>query len=677
MARKVTLGFFLNVLTFVVLTTLAIISIWIGFLVSSGSIILWLIAAFIQYEAVVLLISNSKKLITGENDSDYRKRIKIDREIRKRERWIRGSNNIFQLLRSSSFWDWELIIIIVLFIICGVVGWSSLKYDADVDLLQVIVYWIFAAFFACVAIIKITKKIKDGKIRIIKDSKNDDEILNFLTYRYKFLFPYLSIYGQLDINKMKKIGKYLNWESSDYFVDVDDDFGPWGFPEIKGISDNTSIKWSLELIDQFKDKWNWKHLSRNASLNWWSEHFITYFEDKWDWDELSNNINLNLNINLIEKFSTKWNWKCLNFHIDYHRINILEDMSVGICANRGNSWDYKKIDKFQDLIDWSAISLNPNIDFFSDIPTNKCVFGEPINGKYGSQYTLLNAFQNWNFENLSYNTSIGKVIKWESDKIVSEFLKSYDWDWSGISNNPSIPWTTNIIELLEDRLDWKSFSKNDVFANYGNGSFFWTIEFIEFYKDKLYWPSLSSNHSLPWSLDFIDHFINLWDWKSISYNYGITWSKEILYKYEKHLNWDILCESGVAWDKDLMREFNYKINWKKISNNKRVKWTLFMFRIYYSKLDLKMLFSIELDTPLTWEIYRYYLNDINNDSLVLLKNEHFCKKIIKPLLTEENMDVVIKEHLDRFEGQYREDDSKANCEKYRDQVQDINNSFYY
>ena len=102
-------------------------------------------------------------------------------------------------------------------------------------------------------------------------NKRNEEILSFLKNKKNFLIPYLSIYGQLDYPEIKKLQSILNWGSSDFELDFDDEFGSLCSPEIKGISDNTNIEWSLELIDQFKEKWNWKHLSRNVSLNWWSE----------------------------------------------------------------------------------------------------------------------------------------------------------------------------------------------------------------------------------------------------------------------------------------------------------------------------------------------------------------------------------------------------------------------
>lgn len=505
--------------------------------------------------------------------------------------------------------------------------------------------------------------------------KQNKEIVWFIKHRKNFLIPFLSIYGSLDYLKIKKIQSIINWESRDFIAEVDDEFGLIVYPELKGISDNTSIQWALELIDQFKEKWNWGKISRNVSLNWWSESLLKYFEDKWDWIELSDNTNLNLNIYLIEKFKSKWNWQSSNFHREGNKINIHMKMITGICGNRSINWDYEKISKFHDLIDWHALSLNPNINFISNIPEEKCIYGTELGlrdaiekafsvcnekGNYemstrSPYYNLLNVFDKWNFKSLSHNPSIGKMIHLKSESIIIEFLNSYDWDWSAISKNPSIPWTYKIIDRFKDRIDWESFSqiKNFAFSEYDGGS--WSIVLIDKYKDKLSWTFLSSNPSLPWSLDFIDYYKDLWNWQKISKNDGIPWSKEILIKYENKLDWSLLSEYAVPWDRKLSKIFNNKIDWKKMGLNARVKWSIPMLKEHYEDLQLEYIFSSELETPLTWDVYRFYLKDQRNDQLILLQNIHFCETFIKPLIDDNNYEIVLNEHLDLHYHRFRED----------------------
>ena len=494
-------------------------------------------------------------------------------------------------------------------------------------------------------------------------NKRNREILDFLKDDKNFLIHYLSIYGQLDFQQINKLQSILDFYSTD--LEHDDDGSFW--PPTNGLSNNTSVRWSLELIDQFKDKWNWKHLSRNVSLNWWSETLLKYFEDKWDWIELSDNKNLNLNINLINKFKTKWNWESSNGFSDtsneFWRSRLVTGKS-GICGNQSINWDYEKIKKFEDLIDWPALSLNPNISFncigvpdknycrpyisyFSNLDDSGYYTHTSIN-------SLLSIFKNWDFKNLSFNSGIGRNLYFHNGDQVVAFLNNYDFNWTGISENSSIPWSDYLIGTLKDLIDWKSFSKLIPESNY-IGYFAWSIDFIEKYKGKLDWTTLSGNPSLPWSLDLINRYKDMWDWKKISRNRGIPWSKSILSKFENNLNWDLSkydldLLSIVPWDQKLIRKFKDKIDWRKISRSKRVNWSLPMMKKHYKNREIKLedIFRSELETPLTWKFYKFYLKDHMNDSSVLLENNHFCENIIKPILTGENYETVLTNYLDRF-----------------------------
>jgi hypothetical protein len=56
---------------------------------------------------------------------------------------------------------------------------------------------------------------------------------------------------------------------------------------------NKALPWSLELIEQFADRWCWGSLSSNEFLPW-SLNLIERFVDRWDWVRLSGNEALNL-----------------------------------------------------------------------------------------------------------------------------------------------------------------------------------------------------------------------------------------------------------------------------------------------------------------------------------------------------------------------------------------------
>jgi len=74
------------------------------------------------------------------------------------------------------------------------------------------------------------------------------------------------------------------------------------------LSGNSLVEWSENLIERFRDKWDWKRLSENISLPWTVE-FIDNYKDEWHWDALSKNCALPWSEQLLLKYKNKWKWK--------------------------------------------------------------------------------------------------------------------------------------------------------------------------------------------------------------------------------------------------------------------------------------------------------------------------------------------------------------------------------
>ena len=81
------------------------------------------------------------------------------------------------------------------------------------------------------------------------------------------------------------------------------------------LTDNPNIPWSFELIEKFKNEWAWETyefagnigLSLNHYLPW-SEELIDKYIDKWFWGELSSNPSLPWSLGLIRKYEDRWTW---------------------------------------------------------------------------------------------------------------------------------------------------------------------------------------------------------------------------------------------------------------------------------------------------------------------------------------------------------------------------------
>ena len=63
------------------------------------------------------------------------------------------------------------------------------------------------------------------------------------------------------------------------------------------LSGNTALPWSIDFIERYKERWDWRRLSENEALPW-SIDFIERYEERWDWKSLSRNTSITLEYRL-------------------------------------------------------------------------------------------------------------------------------------------------------------------------------------------------------------------------------------------------------------------------------------------------------------------------------------------------------------------------------------------
>ena len=74
------------------------------------------------------------------------------------------------------------------------------------------------------------------------------------------------------------------------------------------ISENRYIRWTVPMIQKFKNRINWEKFSQYIDEEVVTENIIETFKDKWNWHELSENTNVVLSYDLLDKFADLWDW---------------------------------------------------------------------------------------------------------------------------------------------------------------------------------------------------------------------------------------------------------------------------------------------------------------------------------------------------------------------------------
>ena len=129
----------------------------------------------------------------------------------------------------------------------------------------------------------------------------------------QIVFDYFSNNSQVDwtIDLIERYKDQWNWSYLNYSRAI-----PWTIELIekyktklytREISSNESLPWSVDFIEKYKDKFHWESLSSNNALPW-SIDFLEKYADKWDWFNLSTNKSLPWSVELIEKFINRWDW---------------------------------------------------------------------------------------------------------------------------------------------------------------------------------------------------------------------------------------------------------------------------------------------------------------------------------------------------------------------------------
>ena len=116
----------------------------------------------------------------------------------------------------------------------------------------------------------------------------------------------------------KELSNEFNW--SETFLEKYQDKVDWNV-----ISENMHIRWTVSMIQKFKNRINWDKFSEALDEEVLTENVIEAFKDKWDWHTLSANSGVRLSHALLDKFADFWDWeKIINRYYD----NVFENQGI-------------------------------------------------------------------------------------------------------------------------------------------------------------------------------------------------------------------------------------------------------------------------------------------------------------------------------------------------------------
>lgn len=203
----------------------------------------------------------------------------------------------------------------------------------------------------------------------------------------------------------------------------------------------------------------------------------------------------------------------------------LMDMSATDYINKLSlfyPWSKGELYRYGEYLNWLYVSENESIEWNGDLIQS---FESQLNFKSG----------------LSANKAIPLTFK-----LIEKYKDK--WDWTDLTDNPSIHWTEELLDKFQGFWAWEIFEFAGNIGLSRNENLPWSIGLIEKFKDKWFWGELSSNPALPWSRELLELYKDKWEWGSHYGHWGLSINpspivrKLLLTQYSDKIDWEYFCK---------------------------------------------------------------------------------------------------------------------------------------
>ncbi|RPD43771.1 hypothetical protein DNI29_23210 [Hymenobacter sediminis] len=137
----------------------------------------------------------------------------------------------------------------------------------------------------------------------------------------------------ISLNFIRKHADKINFRvDHTYYVYAGPTREYFSVPAKLSLSQRTDLPWSIELLEEFADRWNWSQLALNESIIW-DEHLIDHFRDRIGFQSLCLRTDIPWTPELIDRYADKWNWQLLS-------------------GNSGLPWNRQLLKTYEDRWTW-------------------------------------------------------------------------------------------------------------------------------------------------------------------------------------------------------------------------------------------------------------------------------------------------------------------------------------
>lgn len=226
--------------------------------------------------------------------------------------------------------------------------------------------------------------------------------------------------------------------------------------------------YTVAFLTKYAEKLNWKLLSANSSVNWTME-LVNQFKDYIVFSEFSYSIfqifiTQNSFDELIDTYGKHINWKFATQYLTKsHQIYFIKNYYNEwdqLSQSTNIKWDLDDFNNYKHLIIWKEFSRHCNPATFT------C-------------YNNLNEFENFlnsNKKNINWHSfSKNKKINWNKKFIL---FCSHRVNWDALSANQKVPITRSMILEFKDLWNWEILITRTHFLHHYNSAI-WTVELVD------------------------------------------------------------------------------------------------------------------------------------------------------------------------------------------------------
>ena len=135
----------------------------------------------------------------------------------------------------------------------------------------------------------------------------------------------------------------------------------------KKLSASWELPWSVKLLEQYVDQWDWTVLCQNRHIAWTAE-MIEKFQARIYWNELTESItacsfhdSIPTDWDIIKRFESKWDWKIISRNANRITPEVIEQFRDKwdwreLIENREIKWNFKLFERFKRYIPVSDFS---------------------------------------------------------------------------------------------------------------------------------------------------------------------------------------------------------------------------------------------------------------------------------------------------------------------------------